>query len=422
MDTFERLESDVRSYIRGFPDVFVAAKGARLRSRSGRQYIDFFAGAGALNYGHNDDAMKRRLVEYLAGDGILHSLDMATAAKESFLTAFHETILAPRGMSHRMLFPAPSGTNAVEAALKLARKATGRQRIVSFENSFHGMTLGAMAVSGGPTRQAATMPAVGGTSFIPFDGAEGPGIDTLDRLDHLLSEVHAEADLPAACIVETIQAEGGINVASAAWLNRLQSICRTAGLLLIVDDIQVGCGRTGPFFSFEPAGIDPDIICLSKSLSGMGLPMALVLVKPACDSLAPGEHSGTFRGFNPAFVTATEALRFWQDDQLERAVALKAAIVSAALDRIALRYQEAIRPPVRGRGLIQGLPTASRAIAKQIAGAAFSRGLVVETCGPQREVIKILCPLTIYHDDLTRGLDILEAAVADVVGRADTSS
>lgn len=414
MDVFERLESDVRSYIRGFPDVFVAAKGAQLRARSGRQYIDFFAGAGALNYGHNDDALKQCLVEYLAGDGILHSLDMATAAKESFLTAFHETILAPRGMPHRMLFPAPSGTNAVEAALKLARKATGRQRIVSFENSFHGMTLGAMAVSGGPSRQAATMPAVGGTLFIPFDGAEGPGIDTLDRLEHLLSEIRTEADLPAACIVETIQAEGGINVASAAWLNRLQAICRTAGLLLIVDDIQVGCGRTGPFFSFEPAGLDPDIICLSKSLSGLGLPMALVLVKPACDSLAPGEHSGTFRGFNPAFVTATEVLRFWHDDGLVREVARKAAIVADTLDRIGLRYQEVIRPPARGRGLIQGLPTESGTIARRITAEAFSRGLILETCGRQREVLKILCPLTIDDEDLARGLDILDAAVAAV--------
>lgn len=414
MDVFERLESEVRCYIRGFPDVFTAARGARLRGRSGREYIDFFAGAGTLNYGHNDQAMKRRLVDYLAGDGILHSLDMATAAKEAFLTAFHDTVLAPRGMPHRMLFPAPSGTNAVEAALKLARKATGRQRIVSFENSFHGMTLGAIAVSGGPARQPVTMPPVGGTVFVPFDGALGPAVDTLDRLQDLLSDVRGEAELPAACIVETVQAEGGINVASADWLRRLHDICRATGMLLIVDDIQVGCGRTGTFFSFEPAGLDPDIVCLSKSLSGLGLPMAMVLVKPACDSLAPGEHSGTFRGFNPAFVTATEALRFWRDDTLEREVARKAAVVRVRLDGIAARYQEIARPPVRGRGLIQGLPTASRAAARQVAAEAFSRGLVMESCGPEHEVLKVLCPLTIADDDLARGLDILEAAVAAV--------
>lgn len=414
MDAFERLESEVRSYIRKFPDVFVTAKGAHLRGRSGREYIDFFSGAGTLNYGHNDEAMKRCLIDYLGGDGIIHSLDMATAAKEAFLGAFHDTILAPRGMTHRMLFPSPTGTNAVEVALKLARKATGRQRVVSFNNAFHGMSLGAMAVSGGPTRQAAATLPVGGTIFIPFDGALGAGIDTLDWLDHLLEDAPDPAHRPAACIVETIQAEGGINVASADWLRHLQALCRTWGLLLIVDDIQIGCGRTGSFFSFEAAGLDPDIICLSKSLSGLGLPLSLVLVKPEHDRLAPGEHSGTFRGFNPAFVTATEALRFWRDDTLEHEVARKAAIVRTALEGIAARYQEIIRPPVRGRGLIQGLPTASHAVAQRITAESFAHGLVMETCGPHQEVLKILCPLTIPDDDLARGLDILDAAVAAV--------
>lgn len=414
MDVFERLESEVRSYIRKFPDVFVTAKGARLVGRSGREYIDFFAGAGSLNYGHNDEAMKRRLVDYLADDRIIHALDMATEAKEAFLIAFHETILAPRGMSHRMLFPSPSGANAVEVALKLARKATGRQRIVSFDNAFHGMSLGAMAVSGGPTRQSAAMPPIGGTTFVPFDGALGSGIDTLDWLERALEEAPDERHLPAACIVEAVQAEGGVNVASTDWLRHLQALCRTWGLLLIVDDIQIGCGRTGRFFSFEAAGLDPDIVCLSKSLSGLGLPLSLVLVKPERDCLAPGEHSGTFRGFNPAFVTATEALRFWRDDALEREVARKATVVHTTLEGIAARYQEITRPPARGRGLIQGLPTASQAIARRIAAEAFARGLVMETCGPHQEVLKILCPLTIADDELARGLDILDAAVAAV--------
>lgn len=415
MDAFASLESEVRSYIRRFPDVFVTATGARLKGRSGRDYIDFFAGAGTLNYGHNDAAMKRRLVEYLSGDGIIHALDMATEAKEAFLAAFHETILAPRGMPHRMLFPSPSGTNAVEAALKLARKTTGRQGIVAFDNAFHGMSLGAMAVSGGPSRQSSTaVPPVGHTTFIPFDGALGAGVDTLERLDAFLEDIGDETQLPAACIVETIQAEGGVNVASADWLRHLQAICRTWGLLLIVDDIQVGCGRTGRFFSFEEAGLDPDIVCLSKSLSGLGLPMSLVLVKPECDRLAPGEHSGTFRGFNPAFVTATEALRFWRNDGLTREVARKGAIVQDALAEIAGRYQEIACPPARGRGLIQGLPTVSAAVARRVTGEAFERGLILETCGPEHAVLKILCPLTIADDDLAQGLAILDAAVAAV--------
>lgn len=414
MDVFGQLESEVRYYVRGFPDVFVSAKGVRLRGRSGREYIDFFSGAGALNYGHNDDGMKRRLIDYLSGDGIVHALDMATAAKEAFLQGFRDVILAPRGMDHRMLFSGPTGTNAVEVALKLARKATGRQRIVSFANAFHGMTLGALAVSGGPTRRVHAVPAVGGTVFLPYDGALGDNFDTLDWLEALLRDTADISQVPAACIVETVQAEGGIIVASMPWLQHLQEICTRSGMLLIVDDIQVGCGRTGSFFSFEPAGMKPDIICLSKSLSGMGLPMAMVLVKPEHDRLAPGEHTGTFRGFAPAFVTGTEALRFWRDDTLQSEVMLKAARLRARLERIAAAHRSVIVAPPRGRGLIQGLATPSGAIARRISAAAFAHGLVMETAGPHGEVLKFLCPLIIDDDDLDAGVDIFEAAVAEI--------
>lgn len=414
MNIFQQYESEVRFYCRGFPDVFVAAKGARLRGRSGREYIDFFSGAGALNYGHNDEGMKARLIAYLAGDGIVHGLDMATEAKETFIREFQSVILAPRGLGYRMLFPGPTGTNAVEAALKLARKATGRQRIVSFTNSFHGMTLGALAVSGGPLRQPAAAPAIGGTVFLPFDGALGHNLDTLEGLERMLVDTPDESQYPAGCIVETVQAEGGIIAASAEWLRHLEDICRRHGILLIIDDIQAGCGRTGTFFSFEPAGLNPDIVCLAKSLSGIGLPMALVLVKPEHDCLAPGEHNGTFRGNNLAFVTATEALRFWRDDSLAREVARKAEHVRRALDAIAAAHPKSIAPGVRGRGLIQGLATPSGEFARHVSGEAFARGLVMETAGHRGEVLKCLCPLVIPEADLAEGLHILRASVAAV--------
>lgn len=411
MDTILQYESEVRFYCRGFPDVFTTAKGARLRGRSGREYIDFFSGAGALNYGHNDDGMKARLMAYLAGDGILHSLDMATEAKEAFIRGFQDTILKPRNLDYRMLFTGPTGTNAVEAALKVARKATGRQRIVAFANAFHGMSLGALAVSGGPMRQSTAVPAVGGTVFLPYDGALGHNFDTLEWFERMLKESTDPAQLPAGCIVETVQAEGGVNAASMEWLKRLESLCRAFGILLIVDDIQAGCGRTGTFFSFEPAGLTPDIVCLAKSLSGIGLPLALVLVKPEHDRLAPGEHNGTFRGNNLAFVTATEALRFWTDDRLEREIARKAARVRQRLEAIAAAYPKTILPGVRGRGLMQGLVALSGAVARHISSEAFTRGLIIETAGPHGEVVKCLCPLTIRDGDLTAGLDILELSV-----------
>jgi len=416
MEIFDRHESNVRSYIRSFPAVFVSAKGSRLTDREGRNYIDFFAGAGALNYGHNDEGMKQRLLEYVAGDGVVHSLDMATSAKEAFMKRFHEVILAPRGMPHRMLFPGPTGTNAVESALKLARKVTGRNTIVSFTNAFHGMTLGSLAVTSNAfKRKGAGLP-LSNTIFMPYDGYMGTGFDTLAFFEQSLAHGGSGMDLPAACIVETVQGEGGITAASMDWLRRLQAICRHWGILLIIDDVQAGCGRTGTFFSFEPAGLDPDLICLSKSLSGFGLPLAMTLLKPEHDRFAPGEHNGTFRGHNLAFVTATEALRFWRDDQLGKEVNRKAAIVRAGFEEIAADAPQ-LEPRLRGRGLMQGIALNSGDVADKICAEAFRNGLILETSGPDGEVMKCLCPLTISDEDLHQGLAILKDAVATVAGR-----
>ncbi|MBS1164050.1 MAG: diaminobutyrate--2-oxoglutarate transaminase [Proteobacteria bacterium] len=409
---FTEYESRVRYYGRNFPSLFETARGSIMRDRSGREYIDFFAGAGALNYGHNDPGMKARLIAYIECNGITHSLDFETGAKEAFILDFQDTILRPRGLAYRMLFSGPTGTNAVEAALKVARKATGRTRIVAFEHSFHGMTAGSMAVSGGPLRQSSILPPIGGTIFLPYD--DGSGADGLDRLECMLAEAPSESQLPAACIVETIQAEGGVIVASLPWLRRLSDICHHYGLLLIVDDIQTGCGRTGSFFSFEPAGLQPDIVCLSKSLSGMGLPLALVLIKDAYDCLAPGEHTGTFRGNDLAFVTAVSALRFWRDDTFEQEIAGKAERLRQRLQAIADRHPSVVNPVVRGRGMIQGLVMASGDLARRTSTEAFSRGLIIETASPKGDVLKSLCPLTISEDDLEAGLDILAGAVAAV--------
>jgi diaminobutyrate-2-oxoglutarate transaminase len=317
---FEQYESDVRGYCRNFPTVFDTAKGAWMTDTNGRKYLDFFSGAGVLNYGHNPDRLKEALIAYLERDGITHTLDMYSDAKRRFIERFVEVILAPRKMDYKLQFPGPTGTNAVEAALKLARKVTGRERVVNFTNAFHGMTLGSLAVTGNGFKRAGAGVPLNHTHAVPFDGYMGEDVDTLDYLEALLTDDGSGLDLPAAVILETVQAEGGVNVASNAWLRRLREITRKHEVLLIVDDIQVGCGRTGSFFSFEAAGIDPDIVTLSKSLSGYGLPFALVLFKPELDQWAPGEHNGTFRGHCPAFVTATAALDFWADPWLEKSV------------------------------------------------------------------------------------------------------
>lgn len=276
LQVFAQMESEVRSYCRHFPVVFAKASGHTIWDAAGRDYIDFFAGAGALNYGHNNPVIKEKLIEYLTKDGLTHSLDMATEAKEALLQRFDEVILAPRGLRYKVMFPGPTGTNSVEAALKLARKVTGRHTILSFTNGFHGMTIGSLSVTGNRTkREGAGMP---------------DAMDTAAYIERLLEDGGSGLSLPAAMILETVQGEGGINVASDAWLQSIEKMCRKHGILLIVDDVQAGCGRTGTFFSFERAGIVPDIVCLSKSIGGYGLPLALTLIKPELDIWKPGSQ------------------------------------------------------------------------------------------------------------------------------------
>ena len=416
-DVFAELESEVRSYCRAWPTVFTRAQGARIEDESGRSYIDFFAGAGALNYGHNPPQMIAALIDYLQSGGILHSLDMSTAAKRDFLLRFDELILAPRGMRYRVQFPGPTGANAVEAALKLARKVTGRRTVVSFTNAFHGMTLGALAVSANPFKRDGAGVPLEYAATAPYDGQLGDA-DTIETLDAMLTD-----DPAAAVIVETVQGEGGLHAASDGWLQRLEECCRRHGALLIVDDIQAGCGRTGAFFSFEPSGVSPDIITLSKSISGLGLPLALTLIRPELDIWKPGEHNGTFRGNNAAFVTATAALKHWRDDArtpartpaLTQTVERKAARIRAELEAICAE-QEQLRGALRGRGLLQGLHTPIPGLADHIAAAAFERGLLVETSGADADVVKLMPPLTIDDAELGRGLEILRASAAAALG------
>ncbi|MCY9787624.1 diaminobutyrate--2-oxoglutarate transaminase [Nocardiopsis sp. EMB25] len=415
METFQRLESEVRGYCRNWPVVFDKALGSHVYDESGRPYLDFFAGAGSLNYGHNNPELKSSLIEYLTDDRIVHSLDAYSTAKRDFLKTFEEIILKPRGLDYKVQFPGPAGNNAVEAALKLARKYTGRQTIINFTNGFHGMTLGALAVTGNSMKRGGAGVPLDHVATMPFDNyLDGQTPDFL-WLRSLLEDSGSGLDKPAAVIVETVQGEGGINAASAQWLRGLSDLCREYEILMIVDDIQMGCGRTGDFFSFEEAGITPDIVTLSKSISGYGLPMALTLFKRELDVWSPGEHNGTFRGFNPAMVTGTEALRrFWSDDSFARATKAKGDMVAARLTEIAAEFPE-VGAHVRGRGLARGLGFEETSIAKRVAAESFERGLLLETSGPEDEVAKLLPALTTTEEELNAGLDIMADAARAAV-------
>ena len=410
--TFEQLESQVRSYSRSFPTVFEKAKGYYLWDSMGRAYIDFFSGAGALNYGHNNEKMQSSLIEYIQKNGIIHSLDMGTVARGEFLEKFNEIILKPRHLDYKVMFPGPTGTNAVESALKIARKVTGRTNILSFTNAFHGMTIGSLSLSGNALKRKGSGIPLSNVTIMPFDNYV-KGQNSIDYLKRFLLDNGSGVDFPAAIILETVQGEGGLNVARFSWLKAIEEICKDNGILLIIDDIQAGCGRTGTFFSFEPAEIQPDIICLSKSIGGIGLPMALTLIKPEYDQWLPGEHNGTFRGNNLAFIAATDALDYWVDDRFSREIQEKAEMIRQELVRLIETYPF-IDGELRGRGLMQGIACKKMGIAKEITKIAFEKGLIIETSGPNDEVIKLLPPLIIDPSGIQKGMALLEESIQKV--------
>jgi diaminobutyrate-2-oxoglutarate transaminase len=414
LSVYERMESQVRSYSRSMPRQFSRAEGVWMHDDRGGRYLDFLSGCSSLNYGHNHPVLKKALLDYIASDGITLSLDLHTEAKAAFLQAFESLILKPRKLDYRAMFTGPTGTNAIEAALKLARKVTGRQHVIAFSNGFHGMTLGALSCTGNAGKRAGAGVPLTHVSHEPFEGYHGSEVDTAALLEQRLSDPSGGLDAPAAILLETVQGEGGLRAASRDWVRNIAGIAKRHGALLIVDDIQAGCGRTGTFFSFEEMGVAPDIVVLAKSLSGMGLPFALTLFRPELDCWTPGEHNGTFRGNNHAFVTATAALRhFWSDGGFEAEVRRRGEYLAHRLSALA----DDCGFSTRGRGMMRGLNVGSGAVAAQITEMAFARGLIIETSGAHDEVVKVLAPLTIDDAELAQGLDILEECVRAVVAR-----
>jgi len=417
MRIFEELESEVRGYVRAFPAIFDVARGSFIYDEHGNEYTDFFAGAGTLNYGHNNPLISEALIEYLQRDGIVHSLDKATVAKKNFLQKFQDTILAPRNLNYKVQFTGPTGTNAVETALKLARMVKRRSNIIAFTNGYHGLTMGSLAVTGNDFYRDESYGARNNADSVPFDGYLGPDINTIDYLRKFLEDGSSGIDTPAAIIVETVQGEGGINVASIKWLQELEALCREYDILLIIDDIQVGNGRTGTFFSFERAGIKPDMVCMSKSIGG-GLPMAILLMRPELDQWQPGEHTGTFRGNNLAFVAATQALSYWDNDDFAEAVKYKGRIMEEELGKIVEKYPQ-LDIELRGIGMVWGLDIPRSGFAGQVSREAFDNKLIIELAGADDNVVKFLPALTIDEETLRKGIAIIDQAIGDLLSQSD---
>lgn len=411
-DIFTRRESAARSYCRGIPAVFTSAQGSIMRDAEGREHIDFLAGCSSLNYGHNDPDMKAALIDHLTHDGLAHALDLHTDAKASFLNAFERHILAPRGLDHRVMFTGPTGANAVEAAMKMARKVTGRTNIIAFTNGFHGVTMGALAATGNGYHRGGAGIDTQGITRLPYDDY-AQGVDSAALLEQMLADKSGGIDAPAAIMLETVQGEGGLNAASPGFIRDVARIARDHGALLIIDDIQAGCGRTGRFFSFEEAGVVPDLVPMAKSISGFGLPMALVLVRPQHDVFGPAEHNGTFRGNTHAFVTARVAIeKFWSRPDFQTALAGKAQLVERRLGELVALIPGAY---LKGRGLMRGVDVGSGELAGAICARAFEGGLIIETSGNEDQVVKVLAPLTTPDALFERGFDILLDAARHVL-------
>ena len=402
------IESNVRSYSLAIPATFKTAKNAILSDFSGQKYIDFLSGCGSLNYGHNHDKMKHELIEYIENDGVAMSLDLHTTSKESFLSTFDTKILKPRNLEYAVQFTGPTGTNAVEAAIKLARKITKRTNIIAFTNAFHGCSLGALSLTGNNNHRESSSALLGNVTRIPFDGYFRDQLNSADMLEALLSDKSSGVDLPAAIIFECIQGEGGLNRASSQWAQKISLIAKKFNIPLIIDEIQTGSGRCGSFFAFEQLGIKPDIITLAKSISGFGLPMSLVLINPKLDQWSPGEHNGTFRGNNHAFVTAKTALDiFWSDDELMKRVSEKSILIKNQLAKII----KSRGLPIKGAGLMLGVELFDPNYCKRIKNNCYQNNLIIESSGAQDSVLKIMPPLTIENDVLIRGLEIIENAI-----------
>lgn len=415
---FEEYESQVRSYCRNFPTVFTTAKGSFLYDEDGKEYIDFFCGAGGLNYGHNNEYIKGKVLEYLQSDGVMHALDMYTAPKREFLEFYEEKILKPRGLNYKIQFPGPTGTNAVEAALKLARKVTGRNNVFAMMGGFHGMTLGSLALTTDASSRAGAGVPLYNVTHIPAPYMF-PELDTIHYMETLLTDDHSGVEKPAAIVLETVQADGGINPFPVEWLQRVRALCDKYDILMIVDDIQVGCARTGWFFSFERAGIVPDIVTQSKSIGGYGMPFALVLIKPELDIWSPGEHNGTFRGYQLSMVAAKAGLEVMLDEHVEDKVRGQEKIIAQYMDEITALDPARVR--TRGIGFIWGVDLyhcdPEGKASKQVLDLCFQNGLIVERVGRGNAVVKVMPDLLIGEATLRRGLDILKNAVAQVLGK-----
>jgi diaminobutyrate-2-oxoglutarate transaminase len=409
MNVLERFESVAQNYVRAAPIVFDKARGSELFDEKGVRYIDFHSAGGSLSHGHGDIRLTSALIDYLCNDRLLQCCDRTSLAKRRFVEAFVDTILKPFDTNYRMLFVDPAAGAAAEVAMRLARRHKNRTNMIAFTNSCHGLTEGALSVTGKPQMRGDVLDLRRHVTFMPYCDYFGDGIDTVSYLKRLLEDSASGVELPAAVIVEVVQVQGGVNIASPEWLQALEKLCRKLGILLIADETHSGGGRTGPYFCFERAGLKPDMIIVPNSLGG-GHPMSMLLFRPELDHWRPGEQVGLFQGSGLAFTAGTELLAAWKqrspDDFGQRS-----HILDERLRNIPLAYPDR-KVRVRGLGMAWGLELGVPASASVVSSWALERGLVVEPSRVKDNVLLVMPPLNIEIPVLREGLDRLGEAIA----------
>lgn len=416
-------ESGARVYPRHLPFAVADARGSYIRDLDGNVFIDFLAGAGVLSFGHNHPELVEAATRQMSV--FTHGLDMPSPAKDAFTEA--QLSMLPEQMRENMKihFCGPTGANAVDAAIKLAKTATGRGDVVAFRGGFHGTTHATTALTGNLSSKGAVTNGMPGVHFFPYPcGGVPDDVDpaTWDAtcaalLEEALTDPNGGIPTPAAVIMEMVQGEGGVNLATLRFAQRVRRLTRRLGIPLIVDEVQTGCGRTGTWFAFEQYDIEPDIIVASKALSGIGLPIAIIMYQHDLDIWSPGAHTGTFRGNQPAFAAGAKAVEMARRDDLLGNVRARGEQVAQAL--APLTTHRGVRE-VRGKGLMWGVEldapgdgrTAGQ-LAREVQARALRAGLILELGGRGGRVVRILPPLNVTAEVMDIALAILARAIKD---------
>jgi diaminobutyrate-2-oxoglutarate transaminase len=395
--------------VRAAPIVFDKASGSELFDESGKRYIDFHSAGGSQGFGHNNLKVCSALIDYLCNDRVIQTSDRKSVAKRTFIETFVNKVLLPRNLNHKLLFTDPASGVATEIALRIARRHKNRSGVIAFTNSSHGVTEASLSVSSNPHAGADLPDIRANRVFMPYCSYLGEQVDTVAYLRRYLEDSSSGLELPAAVIVETIQIHAGVNVASEPWLQALEALCRELGILLIADETHTGFGRSGAYFGFEAAGLNPDMVLVPNAIAG-GLPISVLLLKPELDHWRPGDQVGLFQGDNLAFVAAAEILSQW-NDSLVRDIAERSRLLADELLSIPARFPNR-HLRVRGKGMSWGLEFGHHAAASVVSSWALERGLIVEPARLRDDVLLVLPPITIGEETLREGLDLLNEAVS----------